>query len=197
MNLSWGKLSTKHKSMIFAGGLLLATWLYYSYIIEVQNQRLAELTVLLQSENQKLAIVQGFARKYPEPAVYLAEIGKNAMMIEKILPNQPDIGGLLTQVDQAAKSSGLQLVEVKPAATVNKTSYREIPVEIIVKGSFTQTTDFIKKIENISRFNSINHVLINSRQGILDSKLVFTAYSYGVLPGTAVDKQVQIVPHQH
>ncbi|HWR08173.1 type 4a pilus biogenesis protein PilO [Sporomusa sp.] len=189
MNISWAKLSTKHKSLVFAGGLLLACLLYYSWIIKEQNEQIAELTARLQAENQKLAVVQGFAYNHPDPAAFLAELGKKSLQAETMLPNQPELGGLLAQVEQATKACGLQLVEIKPAAPVAKVGYREIPVEISIKGSFAQTADLLKKLEDIPRFNSLTHVIMNSRQGLLDSKLVLIVYSYGVPAGTAGDKQ--------
>ncbi|SMD06503.1 type 4a pilus biogenesis protein PilO [Sporomusa malonica] len=191
MNISWTKLSIKHKSMVFAGGLLITFWLYYFYIIEGQNQRLADLTAQLQVEKQKLAIIQGFSRNHPDPATYLAELGKKSVQAEAMLPNQPDLGGLLSQIEQATKTCGLQLVEIKPASPLAKAGYREIPVEINIKGSFAQTADLLKKLEDIPRFNSLNHVIMNSRQGLLESKLVLIVYSFGVPAGTAGDKQAQ------
>ena len=95
----------------------------------------------------------------------------------------------LTQVEQAAKACGLQLVEIKPAPAVTKTGYRELPVEIGIKGTFAQTAAMLKTLEDIPRFNSLTQVSMNSRQGTIESKLVLTVYSYGVPAGTAVDKQ--------
>ncbi|MDF2568490.1 MAG: Pilus assembly protein PilO [Sporomusa sp.] len=192
MDFSWAKVSTKHKSIVFTGGLLLAFWLCYSQVIEIQNRKLADLKAQLQTAEQKIAIVQGFARGHPDPAVYLAELAQKAALIESMLPNHHDLGGLLAQVEESSKGCGLQLIEIKPSPTVTKTGYYEIPIEVIVRGSFIQTLNFLKKIEDIPRYNSINNVIMNSRQGILDSKLVLVVYSYGVPPGSAAEKQVQI-----
>lgn len=189
MNISWTKLSIKHKSMVFASGFLIIFLLHYFYITEGQNQRIADLTTQLQAEKQKLTILQGFSHTHPDPAAYLAELGKKSVMAEAMLPNQPDLAGLLSQVEQATKLCGLQLLEIKPAAPITKTGYREIPVEISIKGTFAQTADLLKKLEDIPRFNSLQHVSMNSRQGILESRLVLIVYSYGVPAGTDGDKQ--------
>ncbi|QDR80331.1 type 4a pilus biogenesis protein PilO [Sporomusa termitida] len=194
MNFSWAKLSTKHKSLVFAGGLLLAGWLYYAWIIQEQNEQITALTTRLQAENQKLAVIQGFAYSHPEPAAFLVELERKLLQAEAMLPNQPELGGLLAQVEQAARACGLQLVEIKPATAVAKAGYREMPVEIGIKGTFAQTAEFLKKLEDIPRFNSLTQVSMNSRQGILESKLVLIVYSYGGAAGTAGDKQVPAGP---
>lgn len=190
MNIAWAKLSTKHKTMVFAGGLLLACWLYYAWIIKGQNEQLAALTARLQAEQQKLAVIQGFAYNHPDPAAFVAELNKKSLQAEAMLPDQPELGGLLAQVEQAAKACGLQLAEIKPAAAVAKAGYREIPVEIGIKGTFAQTAAFLKKLEDLPRFNSLAQVNMTARQGVLESKLVLTVYSYGVPAGTAGGKQV-------
>ncbi len=192
MNTAWAKLSIKHKSLVFAAGLLLACWLYYAWLVQGQNEQITALTARLETENQKLAVIQGFAYSHPDPAVYLAELERKSLQAEAMLPNQPELGGLLAQVEQAAKACGLQLVEIKPAPAVTKAGYRELPVEIGIKGTFAQTAAMLKKLEDIPRFNSLTQVSMNSRQGTIESKLVLTVYSYGVPAGAVVDKQAAV-----
>lgn|GEM_PF-1132446 len=189
MRASWVKLPIKHKILVFTPGLLLICWLYYTYVVAVQEQEIARLTAKLRDKTQQLTVIQVFARTYPDPAAYLAEFRKKSAKTEAMLPNHHDLSGLLAQVEQIAKACGLQLVEIKPVLPLNKTSYVEVPLEIRCRGSFTQTKDFLKQLENIPRFNLINHLSINSRQGELDSKLVLIVYSYATSAGSAGDKQ--------
>lgn len=189
MRASWAQLPLKYKMLVFAPGLLLICWLYYTYVITVQEQKIARLTAKLQAETHKLTVMQEFVRTCPDPAAYLAELRKKSAKTEAMLPNHHDLGGMLTQIEQIAQVCGLQLVEIKPVLPLNKVSYVEVPLEIRCKGSFVQTKDFLKQLENIPRFNLINHLSINSRQGELDSKLRLTVYSYARSAGSAGDKQ--------
>lgn len=187
MNVTWSKLSIKHKAAFFIVGLLGFSWLFYSYILALQDAKIAELRDKQQTIEQSVAIVQNFAKQHPNTELYLAETGKKAAAADAMLPNQPEFGSFLMQLQQATVDAGLLLTEIKLTQVANKAGYREFPVEVVVQGSFSQTLDFLQKMENIPRFNTVNAINVSSHQGMLVSKIAISAYSYGV-PQTAQNK---------
>ncbi|WP_371368744.1 hypothetical protein SRRS_22000 [Sporomusa rhizae] len=184
MNPGRAKLSVYHKVLLFFAGILLSMQLCYIYIIIPQNQRIAELQAIYQTAIRKNALIQEFAKKNPNIAQYLAEVSKKAVQADTMLPNELDISEFIIQLERTINTSKLQLIEVKAAQVIDKTEYREIPVEIIVQGSFSQMIDFLQKLENMPRFTIVNQINIQSQQGILNSKLNLSIFTYGVHPAS-------------
>ncbi|WP_425060714.1 hypothetical protein SCACP_14570 [Sporomusa carbonis] len=183
------KLETKHKLYILGLGVVLLTTLFYILVLSPQRDRIAELKSEYQAESQRVKTIEAFAMNHPDLDQYLNELDNKLAQSDNKLPGQPEVGEFLKDVEQAAKGSGIQLSEIKPSPAANKESYREIPVEINVKGTYLQTLDFIKKLEDSRRFNAVTNVNIQAKQGSLESKLNLIIYSYGVAPGAVSNKQ--------
>ena len=94
-----------------------------------------------------------------------------------MLPETTGIGEYLGQLETAAKQSGVILTQVKPGQPVDKGGYMETQLEVLVRGSFFQTLNFFKKLDEGQRFSAIGTASLHSKQGMLDSKLVVSIYS--------------------
>lgn len=184
MNSGWANLPVYRKVSLVTVGILLFMILCYIYIIIPQNQRIAELQMKYQAAIKKNAIIQEFSKKNPNAAQYLAEVSKKAVQADTMLPNEPDISEFIVQLEKTINTSNLQLIELKAAQVNDKIEYREIPIEIIVQGSFSQILDFLQKLENMPRFTIVNQINIQSQQGILNSKLNLHIFTYGVHPAS-------------
>ena len=95
----------------------------------------------------------------------------------QILPAESQISEFLLQSETAARDSGVQLIMLKPGTAISKNGCREYPVELIIRGDFFQTMNFIKAVETGVRFNNVNSLLMQVRSGYLESKLSVTIYS--------------------
>ncbi|SDE84354.1 type 4a pilus biogenesis protein PilO [Sporomusa acidovorans] len=180
MKLNRTSLSIWHKLLLVLAGLFIFIFLFYTYVLEPQRIRISELFAAEQDIRQKNAVIQEFARKNPDTEKYLDEVRKRVSLVNVMIPDQTDLSSFLIQLEQAATACGLQLNEVKHGQIIIKTGYQEIPVEIMLRGSFAQTLAFLQKLETMARFNTVSHISIQSRQGVLESKLNLVIYSHGV-----------------
>lgn len=180
MKLNRTSLSIWHRLLLVLAGLFIFFFLFYTYALVPQRVRISELSAAEQDIRQRNAVIQEFARKNPDTEKYLDEVRKRVSLVDGMIPAQTDLSSFLIQLEQAAAACGLQLHEVKHGQIIIKTGYLEIPVEIMIKGSFAQTRAFLQKLETMARFNIVSHISIQSRQGVLDCKLSLVIYSYGV-----------------
>lgn len=173
-------LDSKHKVIFFGAGLLAAIVLAYFGIIAPQYERIDALVAQCQIEQQRIKTIESYAQEYPDPSQHVRDMDAKAAKLAAKLPDKPEIGGSLKEIEQAAKLSQVSLLEIKPLALVNRNGYREIPIEIQLKASFPNLLEFTKKLGELQRFNYLTDANLQAKQGILEVKLIIAVYSYGI-----------------
>ena len=179
LTLKLGSFKSKHILVLYSLGLFAVIWVFGLLVYLPQAARNNELRAQLEERRQQVSLVEKFALAHPEADKYLAELDQRQIMLDKMLPNNPNLSDFILQVERGARESGVQVSQLKPAVSVNKEGYREIPVEILIKGNFFQTAAFIKKLEDGQRFMLVQNLSMLSKQGIIDSKLNISIYSHG------------------
>lgn len=182
LNIKLRRLKTKYVVVLYSLALCAAVWIFFLLLYLPQIARHNELRAQLQSQQQQVRTVEAFALAHPEADKYLSELERRQTMLNKMLPGSPDIGEFVLQVEQAAKETGVLVSQLKPSVPVNKEGYREIPVEILLKGNFFQTAAFLKKLEDGQRFSLVKTLSMQARQSILDCKINITVYAFGISP---------------
>ncbi|HML86856.1 MAG TPA: type 4a pilus biogenesis protein PilO [Methylomusa anaerophila] len=177
-------LSPQYKFVLAGSGILSVIVFLCLAIIIPQQKKINELKLTHNLEQQKVLNIEAYARKHPDADHYLKELDKKLTQLDEMLPRQPAIGAFMTAVEAAADSSGVRLIETKPLSIVKKSEYREIPLEITARGSYWQMLAFLKRLENMQRFNSMTNVTVRTVSGIpesddlLECKLLLVVYTY-------------------
>lgn len=74
------------------------------------------------------------------------------------LPNTKEIPALLTSITSLGKGAGLDFMVFKPKSEVLKDFYAEVPVEVVVSGSFFSVAKFFVDVSNLPRIVNISDV---------------------------------------
>ncbi|WP_371371391.1 type 4a pilus biogenesis protein PilO [Sporomusa aerivorans] len=183
MVVSNAQLTGKHKALAIVVAFIVLTALLFLGIIMLQRERIVFLTNLYQAELRQVKVIEEFVLKHPEPEQHLQKLDQRLGWADAKLPNQPEIGEFLKEMEQLAKLSGIELTGVKPLGPKNKAGYSEIPIEVQLSGSYTKLLEFLQKLESSRRFNSVLNAHIEARQEKLEIKLLLVIYSYGVSNG--------------
>ena len=152
---------------------------FYVCIYIPQQDEILELKNLKQSNENKVQLVEKFVVSHPDISEYDHQIQSDLDKVNKKIPNMHDISSFLMQIKQISQVSNVQLLHVKPRNLVNKDEYSSLLVDIEIKGNYFQTIKFLKNLEAMERFNSINKMLIQSSNEVLNTKLEINIYSYG------------------
>jgi len=167
----------KHKILIFALVSLTAAWLLTIYVFMPQWDDLDQQTASYQQEKQKLQVVEAYAIDHPNIDEHLAELDVKRASLDKLLPNSGNFTEYLLQVETAAKASGVKIIGVKPTQPVDKGQVNESMFEVVVRGTYFQTLDFVKRLDEGPRFNFVSAVAMRADQGVLESKLSILIYN--------------------
>ena len=174
------RLTGKYKAVVWCISLTAVAAFSYLGIIAPQRERILVLRAQYQTELQQIKTVEAYVQRHPDPEQHLRELNLKVERIDAKLPNQPEIGGFLKETEQLAKQSGIAVAWIKPLATRNKDGYREILIEFKVSGTYVNLLEFMKKLEDARRFNSVVNVNIQAKEEKLDTKIQLAIYSNGI-----------------
>jgi type IV pilus assembly protein PilO len=174
------RLTGKYKAVVWCISLTAVAAFSYLGIIAPQRERILVLRAQYQTELQQIKTVEAYVQKHPDPEQHLRELNLKVERIDAKLPNQPEIGAFLKETEQLAKQSGIAVAGIKPLATRNKDGYREILIEFKVSGTYVNLLEFMKKLEDARRFNSVVNVNIQAKEEKLDTKIQLAIYSNGI-----------------
>lgn len=172
-------------TLLFFGSV----WVYLLLAYFPQQARITELKEQLERERQEVQILEAFSLAHPSIDKYIGELKVKHAAVDQMLPAETRLGEFILAAQQAADDAGVELLQIKPMTPLNKAGYREIPVEILVRGGFFASTHFLRKLEEGPRFTLVQNLSVFSRAGELESKLILGVFSFGAMPGSATAVQ--------
>jgi type IV pilus assembly protein PilO len=96
----------------------------------------------------------------------LNELNRKLNRLENMLPDKFFLSGFLQEAEKISKETGVAIIDIRPLNEMQQGDYSELPIEMIIRGSFEEVLDFTKKVENFQRFISISAANISpSSQG--------------------------------
>lgn len=157
-------MKQKHKSLIFAGFMLVPAAIFFSlYYLPTSKQidKLGKENLYLQSEIQK---VEAIAGKLNEHKAERAAVELQLKAAAMLLPKQQEIPSLLTNISEQGTSSGLEFISFQPKGETHQEFYAIIPVAISVYGTYHRIGSFLDKLSKLNRIVSVNNIALSSPQ---------------------------------
>lgn len=175
-----GSLPLPMKAVLLTTMLFILLGLGYYFLwspsldtLEIAKSKEQELRkVFLDKKSQAINL-----QAYKEQMV---EIEKTFGALLKQLPDKSQMDGLLTDINQAGLSRGLEFELFKPGQETQAEFYAEMPISIKVLGSYHDLGAFATDISKLSRIVTLNDVAITSgsketKPGANDGGLVMEA----------------------
>ncbi|MDQ6990964.1 MAG: type 4a pilus biogenesis protein PilO [Mariprofundaceae bacterium] len=150
--------------IILLGAYFALGWMPVQDEIE-QEQASVEQQRMLLKKNQRLA------QNLPKKRAEYEKLKKQLAIALELLPKKSQIPDLLESVTRAGINSGLEFTEFKPRGESVKQLYAEVPVDIVVTGTFRQLLTFLKRVGEMQRIVAVKNLTIGSGQkGLLQIK---------------------------
>jgi len=90
------------------------------------------------------------------------------------LPDKKEIPELLSQVSNAGRQSGLEILRFKQLPEVYADFYAEVPVEIVVRGNYFDVAKFFDKVARLSRIVNVSDIVMKDPKQVGDEISVET-----------------------
>ncbi|MDQ6957290.1 MAG: type 4a pilus biogenesis protein PilO [Mariprofundaceae bacterium] len=139
--------------IVVIAGYFFLGWQPLQQDIESQQAQVEQQRVILK-KNQRLA------KDLPRKRAEFAKLEKQLKVALNMLPKKSQIPDLLESVTWAGKDSGLEFSTFKPMGENPKQIYAEVPVDIIVKGTYRQLITFLKRVGEMPRIVAIKNLSI-------------------------------------
>ncbi len=168
----YGKLPRSQRLLVV--GLiyvLLMVGFYFSLIsptLAVTDGVLAQRTELESKRNQ----VRTRAENRPAFEAELSALSDRLKLALKELPNDREIPLLLSEIDGLARKSGLDVRQFKPLPEVMHEYFAEVPVQLVMEGSYHEVAIFFDRVSKMSRIVSVQDIeMKDPKDGGIDVSL--------------------------
>ncbi len=109
----------------------------------------------------------------------MARMEKDFEFLVSQLPEKTEVPGLLDDIDERGRNSGLNIVSIKLQPEVVSDVYVELPIEVIVTGTYHNFGTFISSIAGMSRIVTLHDYVINGGdQSTLQMTVKAKTYRY-------------------
>lgn len=154
---------------------------FYNYIYRLQQIEIFELGNIKQENEQKVRRIEDFTIQHPDISEYEQEIKQKIESANKRLPSQNDLSNFLMDIRKISEEAQVELIFIKPKNTIHKDNYRYLLLDIEIKGDYSKILLFLKKLESLARFNTINKMVIKTVENSLITEIELNLYTYGAL----------------
>lgn len=155
-------MPVRQRVLLLVGSVFLLFFLYGYMLYLPRNAEISEkeenLVALEQDRDRKLALVSNL----PQLRQEVADL--NAALKEAVaqLPDTKEIPDLLSGISAVARESGLEIQQFRQKAENYQEFYAEVPVEILVKGTYWQVEQFFKKVADLTRIVNVSDIGIKA-----------------------------------
>lgn len=154
----------------FQAGLLaivFALILGASWKFDVSNQTgvLARKVEKEQQLKQTFQVKQKKAANLPALRNQMKEMQQSFGDLLRQLPNKTEIAGLIVDISQTGLAAGLQFDLFKPGKEKPEEFYAELPISIVVNGTYHQLGKFISGLAALPRIVTTHNIKIVRKKG--------------------------------
>lgn len=155
-------LSSQVRLAIYGVALVLCLLIYWSWVyspiatmLTERRGKLVELETQRDNKMRQVAQLESLRKQVKELDAKLKEALAQ-------LPDQKEIPELLSTVSSLGRESGLEILLFRQKAEVLQDFYAEVPVEMAMKGSYAQLTEFFDRVGKLNRIVNVKDIAMKS-----------------------------------
>lgn len=131
--------------------LSLCTYGFFNYLYKPMQDRGRELELQIREKEKELEETRQIVANLDIKKAEFRRVKKELEYVIKRLPTEKEIPELLRTITQLAVNSNIELISFKPETHVVREVYEEIPVNLLIQGTYHQIGLFLTKIGNLER----------------------------------------------
>ena len=153
-------LTKRERAILFITMIVLLGTLVYRYPYQYVEKSVDALDANIAATEQE---IQALSRQYADIKSHEAEIRAALKGIERWdLVDQKGLILFFDDVSSEAKRQGVSLIAVHPAQEVDKDKYKEVSVNLDLKGRYRELAAYFKHLESLSRIVNIRKIRVEA-----------------------------------
>ena len=126
--------------------LLVLAAIGYFGLVKPQKGKAADLSTQIAAQENQIADARALLAKSKDAQkVRVADLFK----LTKTMPDQPDEAGIVLELTNVARQSGITFDSIMPQGSTPLSGYQVVPITVIFDGNFFQLTDFLFRLRNL------------------------------------------------
>ena len=171
------------KDWMFVGVILGLTALlcavFYFLVYQPELQRLDQTRKELADAQTELANRKQLAANIDALRADTAQIRELVSDFEERLPSEREIATLLTQFEDIAEDVGGLDVQMRAQIARPEGAKLTIPYRIVVRGSFHDIAEFIKRLERFKRYLKVSELQVGpEKDGVSEAEFTLSTYTF-------------------
>jgi type IV pilus assembly protein PilO len=160
------ELPTRQRVLLLVGSVGLLFFLYAYFIYWPRSERIesksTQLTALRKERDTKAKL----AADLENARRIVADLEASLKEAVAQLPDTKEIPDLLSAVSGVGQESGLTIAQFRQLPSVVRDFYAEVPVQILVRGTFFQVESFFDRVGELTRIVNVGEIGIRAPSDI-------------------------------
>jgi len=191
------KLPTKQKIIILVLVSIIEAAVLVWFLYIPKHQELNGLKTELAKLQGEITEKTRIANNLPKLQAEYNQLNQELTQALTELPNSKEIPSLLSSITTLGKSSGLDFLTFRPKPEVPKDFYAEVPVDVIVSGSYFSVANFFAAVANLPRIVNISNVAFSDIKNVnnrMMTKVTCLATTFRFLDKKEIKDDKKTVP---
>ena len=153
------------------------------YFLDIKDMQ----TKLEKTRKQEITLKADFEKKQAKAAnldaykKQMKEMEASFGTMLRQLPSKTEVEDLLIDISQTGLASGIEFDLFKPGTEKFIEFYAELPISIVMRGTYHEFGDFISGVAALPRIVTLHNINISSAKGSDELKMSVTAKTYRYL----------------
>jgi type IV pilus assembly protein PilO len=136
--------------------LMLLAVIGYFGVVKPQKGKAADLSTQIEEQDSQIVAARALLAKSKDAQkVRVADLFR----LTKAMPDQPDEAGIVLELTNVARQSGISFKSIAPGGSTPLSGYQVVPITVVFQGNFFQLNDFLFRLRN----------LVDVRRGALEA----------------------------
>jgi len=190
-------LAPKIKLAIAVVITLLPLVFFYFIFFEPNRTKISGLESQKTSLTQEIKTVEARVADLAKFEKELEEATAAFKETSALLPQDKEIPKLLKDISALGRSAGLDFLTFRPKAEVPKDFYADVPVDIIISGSYFSVANFFAAVANLPRIVNITNVAFSDIKSVnnrMMTKVTCLATTFRFLDKKEIKDDKKVAP---
>ena len=189
MNTKKRKYSSRTLSIMVGVGAVAVLALGMFLVVLPQKSKTAAIAKDIASTQAQVVQARALATQKPAQPIRVADLFK----LVKAMPDDPDVTGIILQLNQTATDAGIEFDTIAPGPAVAGADYRKLPISLTFMGNYYGLTDFLFRLRSLvsvrggalvatGRLFTVDSIEFGAGVGgfpTISAKVSVSAYIYG------------------